>query len=420
MPALRLTADWLVPVIAPPIPGGAILIGEDGRVQAAGAAAEVPHPRGVPELRFVNAVLMPGLVNVHTHLELTGMAGRAEEQDFVAWIGTIRRLKGERTPPDFVAAAREGLRACWAAGVTTVADTGDSGAALVALAEMGGSGIAYQEVFGPHPDQLRDELATLRARVDARVQLQTPRALLGVSPHAPYTVSGALYRATAELARSAGLPIAVHIAESAAESALLADGTGGFGDAWRRRGIPLPEAGRTPVGWLAEHGVLSPRTLCIHAVRLSASDIELLRSSGAAVAHCPSSNRRHGHGDAPVRALLDAGIPVGVGTDSEASVGPLDLLAEARIARELGSLGAREALGLATAGAAAALGLADEVGSLLPGRWGDVTAIALPPGLPRDVAASVEEAVLASGPADVVGTWIGGRRAWAAPGVTTR
>lgn len=420
MPSLRLTADWLVPVIAPPIPGGAILIGEDGRVQAAGATAEVPHPPGVPELRLANTALMPGMVNAHTHLELTGMGGRAEEPDFVAWIGTIRRLKAERTPAEFLAAARDGLRACWAAGVTTVADTGDSGAALMALAELGGSGIAYQEVFGPHPDQLRDEFATLCARVDAQLPIQTARARLGVSPHAPYTVSGALCRATAELARSRNLPLAVHIAESAAESALLADGTGGFGDAWRRRGIPLPAEGRTPVGWLAEHGALGPRTLCIHAVRLGEADVESIRSAGAAVAHCPVSNRRHGHGDAPLRALLAVGIAVGVGTDSEASVGALDLLAEARIARELASLDAREALHLATAGAAVALGLAEEVGALTPGRWGDVAAIGLPPGFRGDDVASAEEAVLASGPADVVGTWIGGRRAWAAPGVTNR
>ena len=411
---LRLRADWLLPVAAPPIPAGAVLLGADGRVAAAGADAAVPRPPGVPELELPGAALLPGLVNAHTHLELTGLGGRAEEEDFVAWIGTIRRLKAERTPAEFLAAARDGVRQGWACGVTTVADTGDSGAALRALAELGGSGIAYQEVFGPDPARLPESVAGLRAALDALRPVQTPRARLGVSPHAPYSVSGRLYGAVASLAFEEELPVAVHVAESLAESALLWDGTGGFGEAWIRRGIPNTATRQTPVGWLERHAVLGPATLCIHAVQVDEDDIARLAGAGVGVAHCPLSNARHRHGAAPLAELLAAGLRVGVGTDSEASVGTPDLLAEARAARALAGLDARAALRLATAGAAEAIGLGGQVGELVAGAWGDVVAVALPAG-----ATAVEEAVLDSGPAEVLGTWLAGRpvyrRAGAAP-----
>ncbi len=412
---LRLRADWLLPVTAPPLPDGAVLVAAGGRVAAAGPDARVPRPPGVPELALRHAALLPGLVNAHTHLELTGLGGRAEEDDFVAWIGTIRRLKADRTCGEALAAARAGIREGWARGVTTVADTGDSGAALRALAELGGSGVAYHEVFGPDPAQAAESLAGLRRAVAELRPLESARVRLGVSPHAPYSVSGPLYAAVAGLAAEEGLPLAVHVAESAAESALLAHGGGGFGAAWARRGIAPPANGVTPVEWLERHGVLGPRTLCIHAVRVGEEDVARLRRAGAAVAHCPVSNHRHGHGAAPLAALLAAGLRVGVGTDSEVSVGATDLLAEARAARALAGLDARAALALATAGAAAAIGMAGEVGELAGGAWADLLAVAVPPGAS---AAAVEEAVLAGGPADVVGTWLGGRPVYRRGGVT--
>ena len=254
---------------------------------------------------------------------------------------------------------------CWAAGVTTVADTGDSGAVAQALADADGSGIAYHEVFGPHPDQRDESMLGLQRQVERLGRYAAERVRLGVSPHAPYTVSGPLYAAAAAWARTMDLPMAVHLAESLAESRLLAGGEGPFADAWRARGIPLPApAGRTPVEWLDEHGVLTERTLCIHVVRASAADIGILARADAPIAHCPLSNRAHGHGAAPLGALLAAGLRVGLGTDSVVSVGALDLLAEARAARELAGLDAARTLRLATIEGARALGLEDDVGSL--------------------------------------------------------
>jgi len=406
MPARRLSARWMLPMDGPAVENGAVLVGADGRIEAVGPDARVPRPPDVPVERFDDALLLPGLINTHTHLELTGLGGLWPDADFAAWIRRVRADKAARAPEAFLEAAHRGIADCRTTGVTTVADTGDSGAVIQALAEAGGSGIAYHEVFGPHPDQCDASLAGLGEAVERLSRFTSPRVRLGVSPHAPYTVSGALYAATAALAREADLPIAVHLAESRAETALLADGSGVFADAWRSRNIPMPEPlGGTPVAWLESHGVLSDRTLCIHVVQIDQTDIRRMARAGAAVAHCPLSNRAHGHGDAPLAALLAAGLRVGLGTDSILSVTRLDLLAEARAARVLAGLDAGQALALCTSEAARALGLQDEVGTLRPGHWGDCLVV-------RNVGTggdTAEERVLASGPRDVLATFVGGR-----------
>jgi cytosine/adenosine deaminase-related metal-dependent hydrolase len=411
MRARRLSARWVLPIEGPALEHGALLIGADGRIAAVGPEPVVPRPPDAAAEDFGDAVLLPGLINTHTHLELTGLDGGTPEPEFGTWIRRVREIKAARAPEAFLAAARRGLANCWAAGVTTVADTGDSGAVIEALAEAGGSGIAYQEVFGPHPDQRDASLLGLQQAVERLGRFAGGRVRIGVSPHAPYTVSGTLYAATAAWAREAALPIAVHLAESPAESALLASGTGAFADAWRNRGIPMPAPlGRSPVAWLDEHGVLSERTLCIHVVQADPADVRRLARTNAAVAHCPLSNRAHGHGQAPLAALLAAGLRVGLGTDSIMSVGTLDLLAEARAARAVAGLDAARALALCTRDAARALGLEREVGVLAPGRWGDCVVIR--PGAAPDASRtdmSAEDLVLASGPRDVLATFVGGR-----------
>jgi cytosine/adenosine deaminase-related metal-dependent hydrolase len=407
MQARRLAARWLIPVEGPPIERGAVLIGPDGRLQAVGPDSAVPRPHDVPAVELEDGVILPGLINTHTHLELTGFEDRVPEPQLAAWIRRLRELKTTRTPAEYLEAARRGLEVCYATGVTTVADTGDSGAVIQALAEAGGSGVAYQEVFGPQPDQAEASLAGLKGRVRDLGRFASGRIQLGVSPHAPYTVSSRLFSAVAAWARSEGLPLAVHVAESPAETQFVLAGSGPFAEAWKARGIALPESGgRTPVEWLAEHGVLTEQSLCIHAVQVTAPDIRRLADTGAAVAHCPRSNRAHGHGDAPLTALRVAGVRVGLGTDSVVSVGQLDLLAEARAARDLGSLGADEAIQLCTLDGARALGIDSETGSLRSGKWADLTAIR-----PRG-RGTPSERILASSPGDVLLTYVGGREVY--------
>jgi 5-methylthioadenosine/S-adenosylhomocysteine deaminase len=405
MPARRLAARWVLPVAAPPIECGAVLLGSDGRIEVVGPDALVPRPAGVPGETFPDAILIPGLVNAHTHLELTGFDfGAPPEPDFRAWIGRVRRIKETRSADAFVACARRGLADCWAGGVTTVGDTGDSGSAIQALAELGGSGVAYQEVFGPHPSQAPESLAGLQRRVDELGRWEGERVRIGVSPHAPYTVSGPLYAAVAAWGRAEHLPLAVHLAESPAESELL-NGTGPFAEGWRERGIRLPVGpGCSPVEWVDRHGVLGEHTLCIHVVQADGSDLARLARSASSVAHCPLSNARHRHGTAPLGGFLSHGLRVGLGTDSVLSVGTPDLLAEARAARCLAALDADAALALATLGGARALGLEGEIGSLERGKWGDCAIIR-----PRSPTGGPTEQVLEARREDVVATFLGGR-----------
>jgi cytosine/adenosine deaminase-related metal-dependent hydrolase len=407
MRARRLAARWLIPVEGPPIEQAALLIDTEGRIADVGADSRVARPPDAAVEEFGPAVIIPGLINTHTHLELTGFAEQIQEREFSAWIRRLRELKTSRTSRDFLQAARQGLQLCYAAGVTTVADTGDSDSVIQVLAEAEGSGIAYLEVFGPDPRLAQTSLGALRDRVIRAGRWAVQRVRVGVSPHAPYTVSGALLGAVAKWSRAEGLPLAVHIAESPAEAELLRSGSGPFAAAWAERGIPLPPSlGGTPIEWLAENAALSPLTLCIHAVQAVPSDIHLLASSGAAVVHCPLSNRAHGHGAAPLSSLIEAGVRVGIGTDSEVSVGHPDLLAEARAARGLARLTAEEALDLCTLSGARALGLETETGSLRVGKWADCVVIRLPAAGPHS---NPVEHVLASSPADVMLTCVGGR-----------
>ncbi len=407
MRARRLAARWLIPIEGAPVEHAALLIDTEGRIAEVGHDSTVACPRDAAVEEFGQAVIIPGLINTHTHLELTGFAKHIQEREFSSWIRRLRELKATRTPRQFLEAARQGLQLCYAAGVTTIADTGDSDSVIQVLAEADGSGIAYLEVFGPDPKQAQTNLGALRDRVIRAGRWAVQRVRVGVSPHAPYTVSAPLLAAVARWSRGEGLPLAVHIAESEAETELLQSGSGPFAAAWAERGIPLPRMlRRRPIEWLAENGGLSDLTLCIHAVQATASDIQLLADAGAAVAHCPLSNQAHGHGTAPLSSLIKAGVHVGLGTDSEVSVGRLDLLAEARAARALAQLTASEALDLCTLSGARALGVESETGSLRVGKWADCVVIRLPhTGSDADPA----EHVLASSSADVMLTCVGGR-----------
>src|SRR5438034_4378458 len=364
---LRIRAQFVHPVTAPPIEDGAVLVDDRGTIAAVGPNAVVPTPPGAPALEFPRARLLPGLVNTHTHLELTHLAGKNAEREFAGWIRTLRALKDATTPEEFSRSAEQGVRDAWAAGVTCVADTGSTGAPLEALARLGGRGIYYQEVFGPDPAHCAASMAELEHALARLSPLVSSPLSLGVSPHAPYTVSEPLYRAVAELARREGWPVAVHLAESLAETELVRDGTGPFAETLRARGIPVTPCGRSPVEYLVQLGVVRRGTpcLCIHCVQVDQRDVELLCDAGASIAHCPRSNRAHGHGAAPLAAFRRAGLRVGLGTDSVVSVGDSSLLAEVAAA----GLAGGDAMRMLTIEAGRALGIEDVLGLRWLGLW---------------------------------------------------
>ena len=368
---LRVRASGVWPVTAPPIVDGAVLVDGD-RIAALGPHALVPAPAEAEALEFPDAILVPGLVNCHTHLELTHLAGMNPEREFARWLGRVREMKDRTTPEEFAAAAERGVTDGWARGVTCVAETGSTGAVIAALARLGGRGIAYHEVFGPDPAAREASLRDLEAAIVRLTPFVSDRVRLGLSPHSPVTVSAPLFASVAELARLERLPLAVHLAESPAETELVRYGSGPFAARLRARGIAVEARGVSPVRYLTDLGVLP--ALCVHCVQVDQDDIHLLREGGASVAACPRSNRAHGHGESPLGALRAARVPVGLGTDSVVSVPDLDLWAEADAA----GLAWEEALRLLTIEGARALAWDDSIGSLEVGKQADIAALRFP------------------------------------------
>ena len=379
---IRYRARFVLPIVAPPIADGVVAVDGD-RIAYVG-----PH-HSAPSAQMIDlgdAILLPGLVNAHCHLELTAMRGFLENLDFPSWILRLTTAKRAVLSRDMLLdAARYGIAEGLRHGVTSYADTSDSGVGFDAIRECGVRGVMYQEVFGPDPIQCATSLAELRAKINQLRPQQTKLVRVGVSPHAPYTVSDSLFAAVADYAKRESLPMAIHIAESQFEEDLVVRGSGAFADGLRARGIAVAPRSRSSIELLASLGVLTARPLLIHCVRVDESDIARISESRCSVAHCPISNLKLGHGIAPLTALLDAGIPVGLGSDSVAANNRMDLLEEARLAallqraqrQDFAELSAAVVLSLATLVGARALGIDRDVGSLEQGKAADMAAFQL-------------------------------------------
>jgi cytosine/adenosine deaminase-related metal-dependent hydrolase len=376
-------ASLVVPIGAAPISSGAVLV-EGDRIVWVGprdAHPDSPHARVV---ELGDAVLAPGLVNAHTHLDLTVFRGLLDGLPFFDWIRGIIALRAQLTPDETLDSARLGAVEALEAGITTVADTAPTLASLDAMLELGLRGIAYLEVFGPDPAQCASALTDLTARVAAARARATPRVQVGVSPHAPYSVGDALFSATARFARAQGLRLATHLAESEAEFDLIARGAGPFATMLAARGIDASPRARTPVALLDQLGVLelmAENALLIHCVRCDATDLSTLASRRNNVALCPHSNRYFAHGAAPRHEMVKAGIAPAVGTDSMASNETVDILGEARSAHGYpDDVTPNDVWQMATTLGAHALGLSADTGTITTGKRADLCAFPIPPG----------------------------------------
>ncbi|MGH3020477.1 MAG: amidohydrolase family protein, partial [Gaiellaceae bacterium] len=267
-------ADWVVPVEGEPVRGGGVAV-EDGRVVGVGSAERLEGERR----RFADAVIVPGFVNAHSHLEYAVYAGFGDGFSFPPWIALHVTRKRRLLDGDAVAIARLGAAECLRTGITTLADASFTGAAAPACAELGLRAIVHLEVFGDDPDAALERFAALRETVAGDL---SDRVRLGVSPHAPYSTSAQVYAACAGL----GLPLATHLAESEAEQEWLLHGTGAMAEA---EGVPIDPARETGVRLLAEHGLLASSVLAAHCVHVDAEEIALLAEHDVAVAHCPRS-----------------------------------------------------------------------------------------------------------------------------------
>jgi cytosine/adenosine deaminase-related metal-dependent hydrolase len=364
-----ISADWVLPIEGPPIERGAVAI-EGGRIAAVGTAEELGSAT-----HYADAAILPAFVNAHSHIEYAVYAGFGDSLlDFAEWIRLHTERKRRIGWDEYVAIARLGAAECLRSGVGTIGDCSFSGASAVAMDELGLRGVAYLEVFGADPDDAMEQFEELRARASAHFN---ERVALGVSPHAPYSISPAVYRACSEL----GLPLATHISESESEVRYLLDG----GGAWETITWLVEPPGTTGTRLLAREGLLGPHVLAAHCVVVEPDEISLLAEHDVAVAHCPRSNAYVGSGIAPLREFREAGLRVGVGTDGVSSTPSQDYFDELRAVvtmarareRRPDAMTATQALELSTLGGARALGLDGAIGSLGPGKRADLAVVSL-------------------------------------------
>jgi cytosine/adenosine deaminase-related metal-dependent hydrolase len=380
----RYLARWVVPVTTPPIENGCV-VEHEGRIVFVGPRADAPQGR---DRDLGESVLLPGLINTHTHLELTAMRGFLEDLCFNDWIDKLRASRKEALTDDMLLdSARYGIVEGLHAGITTFADTCATGFVMEAMSEAGVRGVMFQETFGSAADQCDSAMAALRSRVAELEPKQTDLVRLGISPHAPYTICDDLYRAAAQFSKESGLRMALHIAESESEREIVCNARGPFAQEWKARGLPLEPRARSPLNLLEKTGCLDGSPLLIHCVLLDSEDIDTVARHRCTVAHCPASNAKFGHGIAPITELVAAGVTVGLGSDSVASNNRMDILEEARLAvlmqraarRSEVALTAPQALEMATIGGAKALGIDERAGSLEVGKDADLAAFSLEP-----------------------------------------
>ncbi len=362
------------------------LFARDGVIEAVGATADLPDTAD-QVLNLGDHVVLPGLINTHHHLyqTLTRAVPAAQDADLFAWLRTLYPIWARLTAEAVYVSALVGLAELVLSGCTTTSDhlylfpndarLDDEIRAAQELgvrfhASRGAMSLGESQGGLPPDDVVQDEEAIL---ADCRRVIETyhdpkPYAMtrIVIAPCSPFSVTPALMRASAEMARAYGVHLHTHLAETLDEERFC-----------------LERFGRRPAEYAANLGWTGEDVWWAHSVHVNPQEIALLARTGTGVAHCPTSNMRLGSGIAPVRAMRAAGVRVGLGVDGSASNDSSHLLAEARQALLLqrvnegpGALAARQALELATLGGAAVLGR-DDIGALVPGRAADFAAFRL-------------------------------------------
>jgi cytosine/adenosine deaminase-related metal-dependent hydrolase len=364
-----LTARWIVPIDQPPIERGVLVIQGD-RI-----AALEPRGRRWPDVDLGEVAVLPGLVNTHTHLDLSGMRGLAlPSPDFTNWLRQVIAHRRSRSPEQVQADIAAGLAECLRTGTTLVGDISGDGGSWEALARSACRATVFREMLGL--SETRAQQALDDACVWANSRPVSDHCRPALSPHAPYSVRVHLFASAAASAQAEVLPLAVHLAETRDEADLLQTRTGPFRDfleavgAWDETG--LAESLEHVLALLGSEA----RLLLIHANYLNPRAVP--SSSRVSVVYCPRTHAAFGHAPHPFREFLACGVRVALGTDSLASNPDLDLLAEARyLHRENPDVPGAAVLRMATLSGAEALGWADTCGSLTPGKSADLVVVPL-------------------------------------------
>lgn len=382
---MLLRAKHVVPVDGPSIKNGAVRI-DRGRIAEIGPARRV---HGEPRVDFADAVIFPGLVNAHTHLELTHLAGKVPPgPNFIDWLERLLTSMREIGNPAgwFSDSAREGMRQSLAVGVTTVGDISSRPVDVRPVLSHGPlRSVSFGEVTA---------MGTRRARLSERLQAATDsssaseRLTIGISPHSPYSIEPDGIRACVEAATRLDLRVCMHVAESREEAEFTQQNAGDFRAFLERLGVwdgGLQCPRLSPVSLARACGILGDRTLLAHCNYVSEDDITLLAVSGTHVAYCPRTHAAFGHDPHRFGDMLTAGVNVCIGTDSLASNPSLSVLDEIRFLRkQFEQCNGDSLLSMATIRGARALGVASQTGSLTVGKWADLAVVPLETNGPAD------------------------------------
>ena len=407
-----LKARYVFPVAADPIPDGVVTIRGD-RILAVGK-----QPLGDRPEDLGNVAVVPGLVNAHTHLEFSDLAGPLGEPgiDFVEWIRLIIENFRHRdgSSPE---ALRRGLEESVRVGTTTLGEIAQPGRCLEPFDAVPTDTTVFLELIAPTADRVAPLLELAPRHAGSRSP--SGRWRPGLSPHAPYSVLPDLLRRAVALSAESHVPIAFHLAESRAEIDLIRRGTGPFRDGFEELGTCHPDSfvpGGRPLDYLR---VLSEahRALVIHGNYLDDEEIAFLADHARqmAVVYCPRTHAYFRHDPYPLEKMLAAGAVVALGTDSRASSPDLSVLAEMRaVVQKHPSVTHDAVLQLGTIHGAQALGQASEVGSLEPGKFANLAVVALPE---QDTADPFE--LIFNSDRPVVATWYRGSRVTPSPPART-
>jgi cytosine/adenosine deaminase-related metal-dependent hydrolase len=355
------------------------------------------------------AAILPALVNAHTHLELSYLRGRVPPSGrFVDWVRELLRLRaGEAEAGAAVgAAARHALGEAISSGTGVIGDVSNTLATPLAAVDAPVPGVVFLEVLGFRSDDAQRRVADARRRIEAR---RWPSVSVALAPHAPYSVSPAMFAALRSgLGPAGSTRSTIHVAESPEEVQLLRDGSGPWREALEAMGVwdetwTPPRA--SPIDYLDALGFLRPDVLAVHVTQASSADIDRIAARGATVVLCPRSNRHVGVGDPPAAALYARGVPVALGTDSLASTPDLNLFEEmAEVRRLAPDVPAARILDSATRRGAVGLGLGTRYGTLTPGAAASIVAVRVP-----DAVDDVEEYLVSGVRAQDV-SWLSGPR----------
>ncbi len=376
-------ASWIVPIVEPPMRDGWVAV-DRGRVVA---LSRRPPSDGTPEIDLGEVAVLPGLVNAHTHLELSYLRDEVPPaSQFVSWIrGVIaaRRKRPDPASPEILESIDRGIEEALACGTAVVGDISNTLVTFGPLARSPLAGVVFYELIRFSAQDARGFVEEAAAALEALPPTERVRATLAA--HAPYSVAPLVFRAIREAVdRDPFSACSVHLSESAEEVEFIRSGGGPWRTMLEELGSWDPQwvpPGGTPVQFLDDSGFLDGRLLAVHGVQMDAADLQRLASRGTTLVTCPRSNGHTGAGAPPLEEFYESGVRVAVGTDSLASAPDLNVFAELATMRALApSVPAAALLDSATRQGSRALGFDPDFGTIEAGKLARLLAVAVPAG----------------------------------------